>query len=345
MKKYLDKNSKCKTFHKKSAKLQELINQALNIISAMGIPLEDKTPRALEKMAVVFISVAQVNKECGWSRAKDSTDGISLKSRDIIDYMNEKLEEEISSGSYDDIRRKDLKLLLLDGLVSRTQPEAARNDPTRGYCLSPEYCKVIKTYGTSEWETNVKKLMQGKQKLKEKLLQKRSLSRIDVKLPSGIELNFSIGKHNQLQKEIIENFLPVYGFGAEVLYVGDTADKFLHIDRPALESLAFFELMRGELPDVVAYNKSRNWLFLIEAVHSSGPISPIRLLELEKLTENCKADRIYVTAFLDKTTFRKFVADIAWETEVWISENPDHLIHFNGDKFLGPYDSCKSNSG
>jgi adenine-specific DNA-methyltransferase len=44
-----------------------------------------------------------------------------------------------------------------------------------------------------------------------------------------------------------------------------------------------------------------------------------------------------VTAFPDRVTFRKFAKDIAWETEVWIADNPDHMIHFNGDKFLGPY--------
>ena len=342
MKNYLTKNSSCKTFNKKSPKLRKLINQALDIISTMGIPLEGKTPRSLEKMAVVFIAVAQVNKKRDWSQAKDSDDGISLKSRDIIDYMNENLEENISSGSYDDIRRKDLKLLVLDGLVSRTQPNAARNSPTRGYCLSPEYGNTVRTYGTDNWEANVKNLMSGRQTLKDKLAKKRDLAKIDVKLPSGTKLIFTPGEHNELQKQIIETFLPYFGRGAEILYVGDTADKFLHIDRPALESLSFFELKRGELPDVVAYNKAQNWLFLIEAVHSSGPISPIRLLELEKLTEQCKADRIYVTAFLDKPTFRKFVADIAWETEVWIAENPDHLIHFNGDKFFGPYDSSKA---
>lgn len=201
MKIYLDKDSKCKTFHKKSKKLQQLINQALEIISSMGIPLEGKTPRALEKMAGVFIAVAQVNKERGWRHAKDRNDGIALKSRDIIDYMNDNLEEKISSGSYDDIRRKDLKLLVLDGLVSRTQPDAARNSPTRGYCLLPEYCKVIKSYGTKEWAANLEALMQNKMTLKEQLSQKRKLSRIDVKLPSGVKLNFSPGEHNQLQKK------------------------------------------------------------------------------------------------------------------------------------------------
>ena len=76
---------------------------------------------------------------------------------------------------------------------------------------------------------------------------------------------------------------------------------------------------------------------MIEAVHSSGVISNVRLLELKKLTEKCQADIIFVTAFLDNNTFRKFAADIAWETEVWIADAPDHIIHFDGEKFLGPY--------
>ncbi len=99
----------------------------------------------------------------------------------------------------------------------------------------------------------------------------------------------------------------------------------------------FFEISHDELPDVIAYSKNKNWLYLIEAVHSSGAISELRLLQLQKLTQKCTANIIYVTAFLNRTTFRKFIADIAWETEVWIADNPEHLIHFNGDKFLGPY--------
>lgn len=121
------------------------------------------------------------------------------------------------------------------------------------------------------------------------------------------------------------------------MYVGDTADKYLHLDKDALRDLIFFEISHEELPDIIAHSAEKNWLFLIEAVHSSGPINEIRLLQLKKLTEKCTAAIIYVTAFLDRTTFRKFMADIAWETEVWIASNPDHLIHFNGEKFLGPY--------
>ena len=97
------------------------------------------------------------------------------------------------------------------------------------------------------------------------------------------------------------------------------------------------EISHEELPDIIAYSKEKNWLYLIEAVHSSGPISEIRLLQLQKLTEKCTADIVYVTAFLNRPKFRQFMAEIAWETEVWIADNPDHMVHFNGDKFLGPY--------
>lgn len=176
-----------------------------------------------------------------------------------------------------------------------------------------------------------------RQTLANKLSASSNISLIPVTFPSGKKLELSQGKHNELQKAVIEEFLPRYGYEAEVLYVGDTADKFLYIEKEKLSNLNFFELSHQELPDIVAYSAQKNWLYLIEAVYSSGAISPIRLLELKKLTQECKADLIFVTTFLDRKTFRKFVADIGWETEVWIADEPDHLIHFDGDKFLGSY--------
>jgi len=199
------------------------------------------------------------------------------------------------------------------------------------------YAELIRKYGSENWEKLVAKKLQGVEPLNQKLKRQREIQKVKVSLPSGGKLEFSAGEHNDLQKAIIEDFLPRYGFGAEVLYVGDTSDKYLHLETEKLEELNFFEISHEELPDVIAYSKQKNWLYLIEAVHSSGPISEIRLLQLEKLTENCKADIVYVTAFLDRPKFRKFMAEIAWETEVWIADNPDHMVHFNGDKFLGPY--------
>jgi type II restriction enzyme len=177
--------------------------------------------------------------------------------------------------------------------------------------------------------------------LKDKLSRKRNIECVPVKLPQGIKLNFSSGEHNILQKKIIEEFLPRFGAGCSVLYIGDTANKLLHIDEGALEQLNFFKLSHGDLPDIVAYDTERNWLFLIEAVYSSGPMFEIRVHELKEVLKNCKANLIFVTAFLKRDDFRKWSTEVAWETEVWIADNPDHLIHFNGSKFLGPYSGVK----
>ncbi len=180
--------------------------------------------------------------------------------------------------------------------------------------------------------------LEGVESLEQKLKRQREIKKVSVTLASNKKLEFSNGEHNDLQKAIIEEFLPRYGFDSEVLYVGDSSDKYLHLEKEKLQALNFFELSHDELPDVIAYSESKNWLYLIEAVHTSNPINELRLLQLQKLTQNCKAEIIYVTAFLTRPKFRQFVAEIAWETEVWIADNPDHLVHFNGDKFLGPYE-------
>lgn len=335
MKQYISPD-KSKTFKEKTKQVQELINNTLYILDCFGIPL-DTTPRRLERMAISFLACGDVKTISDLKNIKDLKDNFSLKTRDVIDYVNKNFKEKISSGSYDDIRRKDLKLLTVAGVVLRSSPNSATNDSTRGYSINPLYANLVKDFGTKSWEQKVKDKLKGVEPLNQKLKRERDLKKVKVTLPSGGKIQFSAGEHNDLQKAIIEDFLPRYGFGAQVLYVGDTSDKYLHLEEAKLKELKFFEISHEELPDVIAYSKEKNWLYLIEAVHSSGPISEIRLLQLEKLTENCTADIVYVTAFLNRPKFRKFMAEIAWETEVWIADNPDHMVHFNGDKFLGPY--------
>ena len=325
----------------KPAKLVKLVNESLLVLSKLGIPLDGLRPRELEKMAMAFLAVADVKRSADWSKARIREGKDTLKSRDIIAYLNEHFQEKISMGSYDDIRRKDLKLPVVAGIIiaSANKPNSARTDPTRGYSLSPEYVELIRCFSQPDWLETTEEFMADRPTLAERLDAARQIEMVPIKLPGGKTLEFSPGEHNLLQKAIIEQFLPRYGFGAEVLYVGDTAKKFLVRDEQKLKSLKFFELEHGELPDIVAYSSKKNWLFVIEAVHSSGPISSIRLLELRRLAKGCTASIVFITAFLNRVTFRKFAPDIAWETEVWIADAPDHMVHFDGDKFLGPYKS------
>jgi type II restriction enzyme len=335
MKQYINPDNS-NTFKEKPKQIQELINCTLYILECFGIPM-DSTPRRLERMAIAFLASGDVKSIEDFKAIKDWNSGYSLKTRDIITYVNEHFSEDISSGSYDDIRRKDLKLLTIAEVVLRSSPNSATNDSTRGYSINPIYADLIREFGSKNWEKIVLEKLKNIEPLNQNLKREREIQKVDILLQSGITLSFSAGEHNLLQKAIIEDFLPRYGFGAEVLYIGDTSDKYLFLEKEKLEKLNFFEISHEELPDVIAYSESKNWLYLIEAVHSSGPISEIRLLQLQKLTKGCTANIVYVTAFLNRQKFRQFMTEIAWETEVWIADNPDHLVHFNGDKFLGPY--------
>jgi len=330
MKNYIEKS-------KKSSLNQRLINEALDILELVGVPFDKKTPKALQSMAMCFLAVAGVTKS--WKEAKGQNEDRHLKTRDIIKYINDHYEEAISSGSYDDVRRKHLKLLVLGDFIlnSAKNPGAATNDPTRGYALSADFKNLINFYGTDQWPIKLKLFLKNRPPLSEILARKRNIVKIPIKIPGGAVLEFSQGGHNQLQREVIEEFLPRFGAGCSLLYIGDTSNKFLLRDDKELENLGFFELSHDALPDIVAYDKNKNWLYLIEVFYSSGPMSEERVFELKKGLSKCTAELIFVTAFTSRTDLKKNILDIAWESEVWTADNPEHLVHFNGDKFLGPH--------
>ena len=317
----------------KSEEVKRLIFAMLDILGEVGIPL-DGTPRRLEKMAMACLAVGDIKST--FSETKSADDNRFLTTREIINFENTNYGENISSGSYDDIRRKDLLLPVQAQIVlnSSTFDAQATNNPTRGYALNPLFADLIKYYGTTKWKRRLANYKKQVDLLKEELERKRNLEKIPVKLPSGVELELSAGEHNVIQKSIVEDFLTRFGMDAEVLYIGDTSDKFLYKNDAILKHIGFFTLEHEELPDVVAYCQEKNLLFLIEAVHSAGPMSEIRVRKLKKQLEKCTAFPIFVTTFLNKKEFRKWVTEIAWETEVWIADNPEHMIHFNGYKFL-----------
>jgi len=125
--------------------------------------------------------------------------------------------------------------------------------------------------------------------------------------------------------------------GGTVVYIGDAEDKFLHLDAGYLKGLGVAIPASAKMPDVVVHDTRRNWLALIEAVTSAGPVDGKRRKELKDLFTGCTAGLVFVTAFSTREVMRRFLTQISWETEVWVAEDPDHLIHFDGERFLGPY--------
>jgi hypothetical protein len=166
----------------------------------------------------------------------------------------------------------------------------------------------------------------------------REMQRVPVTLSNGNEIKHLPGMQNVMVKKVLADFCSFYTPGGHVLYVSGTKAKWSYLDSDGLADLGLSIEDHGKMPDIVVHHLGKNWLFLIEAATSHGPISPKRKRELEDLFAGSKAGIVYLTAFLSRRAMMKYFDDISWETNVWIAESPTHLIHFNGGRLLGPYD-------
>lgn len=137
---------------------------------------------------------------------------------------------------------------------------------------------------------------------------------------------------------MIERFCPYFTPGGQALYIGDAGDKRCHVETAALRKLGVELDEHGKMPDMVVHLADRGWLVLLEAVSSHGPVDAKRHSELANLFAGSTAGLVYVSCFPTRAEMRKYLKDIAWETEVWCADEPTHMIHFNGDRFLGPHD-------
>jgi hypothetical protein len=152
------------------------------------------------------------------------------------------------------------------------------------------------------------------------------------------QVTLSESIHSNLIQAIIKDFAATFVPGGELIYVGDTGSKRGYFDQELLASLGVAVGRHGKMPDVVMYDRSKNWLILVEAVASTGPVDSGRHAELAELFKDSKAGLVYVTAFPDRgEVFQEFLDVIDWGTAVWCASDPTHLIHFNGVRFFGPY--------
>lgn len=218
------------------------------------------------------------------------------------------------------------------------KPLRPTNSPKAVYQIEPSALKLLREFGKPGWGSHLRAYLHAVKTLKKLYARERDMRRIPVKLSNGRKISLSPGGQNVLIKKIIDDFCPLFTPGGRVIYVGDTETKWAYFDSDALEELAIEIEEHGKMPDVVVHHVEKNWLVLIEAVTSHGPVNPKRRQEFKKLFAGSKVGIVYVTAFLDRKAMMKYLDEISWETEVWIAETPTHLIHFNGERFLGPYE-------
>ena len=288
-----------------------------------------------EMSALTLLALCNIKETDNWTNAQKVSLGVS---KGIMTFMQDYYQRDYAPNTRETVRRQVLHQFVQAGIADYNPdiPNLPVNSPRAHYAISVLALETIKTYGTTDWNKSANKFKKEIGELTKIYRKSRDIEKIPLKISKNKTLLLSPGKHNEVQAAIIEQFAPRFAKGSKLLYVGDTEKKDLFIDKAILKKIGIPIDKHSKLPDVVLFDKDKNWLFLIEAVTSHGPISPKRIFELEELLKNCSAGKVYVTAFPDFTEFKKHSKEIAWETEVWIMDMPDHMIHFNGDKFVGP---------
>jgi hypothetical protein len=307
------------------------INEAGEILKALGLPEKQQNKQS----ALTLLALADIKEDSSWTEAKQRLIGI----HDIMGFMEESYNRKYAENTRETIRKETIHQFIQAGIAVKNpdDPSRSTNSPKTVYSITDEALDALRKYGTSDWQSALQKFINNKSRLVKKYEKLRKKDFIQLDLLDGTPIKLSPGKHNELQKKVVEEFHKRFCPDAKLLYLGDTAEKLLYEQESILEELNISITEHDKLPDIIFYDPKRNILFLLEAVTSQGPVSPKRYIELEELLKHCKSRRVYISAFPNLHEFKKHIDNISWETEVWIEDKPDHMIHFNGQQFLNVY--------
>ena len=311
--------------------MPDRLAEARKILEELGLP-----PKQHNKISgLTLLALCRMTLDSQWKNAR--RESLTIR-KGIMDYVGTVLGAPYAENSREQFRRYVLHQFVQAGiaLYNPDDPTLPTNSQNNHYAVSDEVLAAIRTFGTKAWPAAKIKFLELKGSLAEKYAAAREHEMVPVTLADGRLFHLSPGKHNEVQAAIIEQFAPRFAPGSVVLYLGDTADKELVSAKQIMKKIGIPLTQHDKMPDVVLWDETKNWLFLVEAVTSHGPMSPKRLHELNTMLKSCSAGLVFVSAFPDMAEFKKHAANIAWDTEVWLADVPEHMLHFNGDRFLGP---------
>lgn len=312
-----------------------------NVATALGILTELGLPRAQlnDRSAYTLLALADVGEDTSFAETKAPLRGITP----IMDWLRDHYGTNYAPNTRETFRRQTMHQFVEAGLVQYNpdKPDRAVNSPKAVYQLTPETTSLLRQHGTAGWPDALQEYLRIQGELTKRYARARTMELVSVALVDGI-LELSPGDHSQLIRAIVEEFAPRFAPGSKLVYAGDTGRKHGYFDVTLLSQLGVDLDNHGKMPDVVLYHEARNWLILAEAVTSHGPVNPKRHGELATLFGESTSGLVYLTAFPTRALMARYLPEIAWETEVWVADAPSHLIHFNGDRFLGPHGDAEA---
>jgi hypothetical protein len=307
------------------------IEEALAIIKALGLPRAQQN----ERSALSLLALLNLTAEKTWAKAEAPLVGITP----VMDWAHEHYEKKYAPNTRETFRRQTMHQFVAAGIVlyNPDKPDRSVNSPKAVYQIEPATLALIRCFGTKKWTSTLTAYLTIHQTLIAQYAKERKHNLISVVIAPGKTIALSPGEHSELIRAVIEDFAPRFAPGSVLVYAGDTGEKWGYFDKALLTNLGVEVDAHGKMPDVVLHYTAKNWLLLIESVTSHGPVDGKRHAELSELFAGSRSGLVYVTAFPNRAIMGRYLGEIAWETEVWVADAPSHLIHFNGERFLGPY--------
>jgi len=312
---------------------QDPVKAAQQIIISLGLPRAQHN----ERSALCLLALLNLRPNKPWASAENLLTGITP----IMDWLRENYKADYAPNTRETFRRQTMHQFVDAGLVlyNPDRPDRPVNSPKAVYQIEPSALTLLQSFATSEWHDKLTAYLAQRETLVGRYAGEREQHRIPVEIAPGKKITLGPGEHNELIRAIVEDFAPRFAPGSVLIYAGDAGDKWGYFDAVLLGELGVTVDPHGKMPDVVLHFVQKNWLLLVESVTSHGPVDGKRHTELARLFNGSTADLVYVTAFPNRSNMSRYVAEIAWETEVWVADAPSHLIHFNGSRFLGPYNT------
>lgn len=311
--------------------VEKRIVEAIDILRQFGLPCAQIN----ERTAYCLLALLNITPDKAWGEAGSPLVGITP----MMDFAREYYGKDYAPNTRETFRRFSMHQMVQAGiaLYNPDMPDRPTNSPKAVYQISPAALDVIKAYGSRDWTGKLSAFKSMASTLTVQYAKERLMDMVKVNIRKDLQVSLSPGKHNELIRAIIEDMAPRFIPGSTLVYIGDTGEKWGFFDDALSARLGFNVEAHGKMPDVILWQEEKNWLVLVESVTSHGPVDSKRYIELSELFSSVHADKVFISAFPDKRTFARFASDVAWETEVWVSDNPTHMVHFNGDKFIGPY--------
>ena len=308
-----------------------LLKSSQQILVALDLPKAQQN----ERSALSLLALLNLRPKKSWSQVENPLIGITP----IMDWIRDNYDKDYAPNTRETIRRQTMHQFV-DAAIAVYNPDNPTlpvNSPAAVYQIEPFALELLRSFGTTAWKDNLSAYLATRRTLASRYANEREQNLIPVWIAPGKVIKLSPGEHSELIREIIESFAARFVPGAVLIYAGDTGEKWGYFEKPLLDKLGVEVQAHGKMPDVVLHYPDRNWLLLVESVTSHGPVDGKRHAELARLFAKSMAGLVYVTAFPNRSIMSRYLGEIAWETEVWVADAPSHLIHFNGERFLGPY--------